>query len=120
MKKILKNKHIYYNKEKELNNLIKHDNNFQARDKSIESNVRFLYHYLKKYLMNMKMNFQIYSKEGMIVLLLAVEKYDMQFGNKFLTYAVWWGTQTLDGYCHSISNTIRFPENRISKLNLSK
>lgn len=60
----------------------------KAIDKLVETNQRFVFSVAKKYA-NSENLLDLVS-EGNIGLIKAIEKFDINSGNRFLTYAVWW------------------------------
>jgi len=108
---------ISYEKELYLLNLIKNENNEKAKNELIQLNLKFLQFYIRKFYYKYENEFLDLLQEGAIGLLLALEKYDIHVGSKFITYAGWWVRQIIDRYCHSFLKPIRFPEHINAKLN---
>lgn len=86
-----------------------------ARKRMIESNLRFVVNVAKKY-QNQGMPLIDLINEGNIGLMNALEKYDVDRGYHFISYAVWWIRQAiLKAICEK-SRTVRLPLNRANEL----
>ncbi|MCQ2586091.1 MAG: RNA polymerase sigma factor RpoD/SigA [Treponema sp.] len=86
-----------------------------ARDKLVNSNLRFVVNVAKKY-QNHGLDLTDLISEGNIGLLTAIEKYDVSKGYHFISYAVWWIRQSiLKAICEK-SRAIRLPMNRANEL----
>jgi len=86
-----------------------------ARDKMVESNLRFVVNVAKKY-QNQGLPLIDLINEGNIGLMNAIEKYDVERGYHFISYAVWWIRQAiLKAICEK-SRTVRLPLNRANEL----
>lgn len=68
----------------------------KAIDKLVETNQRFVYSVAKKYA-NSENILDLIS-EGNIGLIKAIDKFDPNSGNRFLTYAVWWIRRYISDY----------------------
>lgn len=87
----------------------------EARDKLVQSNLRFVVSVAKKY-QNQGLSLEDLISEGNIGLLNAIEKYDPERGFHFISYAVWWIRQAiLKAICEK-SRMIRLPMNRANEL----
>ena len=80
--------------EKELARKIIHDNDPEARDRMIRSNLRLVVNIAKKFA-NRGMPLQDLIEEGNLGLLRAVESFDPEQGNRFSTYGSWWIKQSI-------------------------
>lgn len=87
----------------------------QARDKIVNSNLRFVVNVAKKY-QNHGLDLVDLISEGNIGLLTAVDKFQPEKGYHFISYAVWWIRQSiLKAICEK-SRAIRLPLNRANEL----
>ncbi|MDR1239681.1 MAG: RNA polymerase sigma factor RpoD/SigA [Treponema sp.] len=87
----------------------------QARDKLVNANLRFVVNVAKKY-QSQGLPLSDLISEGNIGLLNAVERYDVDKGYHFISYAVWWIRQAiLKAICEK-SRMIRLPLNRANEL----
>ena len=86
-----------------------------ARKRIIEANLRFVVNVAKKY-QNQGLPLIDLINEGNIGLMNAIEKYDVDRGYHFISYAVWWIKQSiLKAICEK-SRTVRLPLNRANEL----
>jgi RNA polymerase primary sigma factor len=86
-----------------------------ARDMLVKSNLRFVVNVAKKY-QNQGMPLSDLISEGNIGLINAIERYDVDKGYHFISYAVWWIRQAiLKAICEK-SRMIRLPLNRANEL----
>ena len=86
-----------------------------AREKLIRANLRFVVKVAKRY-QDHGLSLSDLISEGNLGLLRAVEKFDVDRGYHFITYAVWWIRQSiLKAICEK-SRAIRLPPNRVSEL----
>ncbi len=91
------------------------DGDEYARNRMIESNLRFVVNVAKKY-QNQGLPLIDLINEGNIGLMNAIEKYDVERGYHFISYAVWWIRQAiLKSICEK-SRTVRLPLNRANEL----
>jgi RNA polymerase primary sigma factor len=87
----------------------------KAREKLVNSNLRFVVNVAKKY-QGQGLPLADLISEGNIGLLNAVERYDVDKGYHFISYAVWWIRQAiLKAICEK-SRMIRLPLNRANEL----
>jgi len=86
-----------------------------ARNKLINSNLRFVVNVAKRY-QGHGMPLADLISEGNIGLIKAVEKYDANRGFHFISYAVWWIRQTILKALADQSRLIRLPVNRTNDL----
>lgn len=82
-----------------------------ARNKMILSNMRLVIHIYKKYssLANVSMSTEDLIQEGTIGLTRAIEKFDVNTGYHFSTYATYWVMQGITRSSANGSRTIRLP-----------
>jgi RNA polymerase primary sigma factor len=89
--------------------------NKAARDKLVNANLRFVVNVAKKY-QGQGLPLLDLISEGNIGLMNAVERYDVEKGYHFISYAVWWIRQAvLKAICEK-SRMIRLPLNRANEL----
>ena len=86
-----------------------------AKDMLVKSNLRFVVNVAKKY-QNQGLPLADLISEGNIGLINAIERYDVEKGYHFISYAVWWIRQAiLKAVCEK-SRMIRLPLNRANEL----
>jgi RNA polymerase primary sigma factor len=86
-----------------------------AKEKLVKGNLRFVVNVAKKY-QNQGLPLLDLISEGNIGLMNAIEKFDVDRGYHFISYAVWWIKQAiLKAICEK-SRMIRLPLNRANEL----
>jgi RNA polymerase primary sigma factor len=91
------------------------DGSQAARDRLVNANLRFVVNVAKRY-QGQGLPLSDLISEGNIGLLYAVERYDVDKGYHFISYAVWWIRQSiLKAVCEK-SRMIRLPLNRANEL----
>jgi RNA polymerase primary sigma factor len=86
-----------------------------AKERLVKANLRFVVNVAKKY-QNQGLPLMDLISEGNIGLMNAIEKYDVDRGYHFISYAVWWIRQAiLKAICEK-SRMIRLPLNRANEL----
>lgn len=80
-----------------------------ARDIIIEKNIRLVTSIAKKYVSDTIMSFDDLCQEGSIGLLKAIDKFDIEKGFKFSTYATWWIRQSIQRALADNNRSIRLP-----------
>jgi RNA polymerase primary sigma factor len=86
-----------------------------ARDRLVNANLRFVVNVAKKY-QGQGLPIMDLISEGNIGLMNAIERYDVDKGYHFISYAVWWIRQAiLKAICEK-SRMIRLPLNRANEL----
>ncbi len=86
-----------------------------AKDRLINGNLRFVVNVAKKY-QNQGLPLSDLISEGNIGLINAAERFDVEKGYHFISYAVWWIRQSiLKAICEK-SRMIRLPLNRANEL----
>jgi RNA polymerase primary sigma factor len=86
-----------------------------AREKLINSNLRFVVSVAKKY-QGHGIPLADLINEGNIGLISAVEKFDVDRGYHFISYAVWWIRQSILKALYEKSRIIRLPVNQTNNL----
>jgi RNA polymerase primary sigma factor len=87
----------------------------KAKEKIVSANLRFVVSVAKQY-QNQGMSLMDLIAEGNIGLLNAVERFDPDTGNHFISYAVWWIRQSIMKALSEKTRTIRLPLNQVSTL----
>jgi RNA polymerase primary sigma factor len=90
-----------------------------AKNKLVESNLRLVVSVAKHYI-GCGVPFQDLIQEGNIGLIKSVDKYDLDRGFRFSTYATWWIKQTLSRAIADQSKTIRIPNHMTELINKIK
>ncbi len=86
-----------------------------AKERLIKANLRFVVNVAKKY-QNQGLTLSDLISEGNLGLITAVDKFDVEKGYHFISYAVWWIKQSiLKAICEK-SRMIRLPLNRANEL----
>jgi len=91
------------------------EGNITARNKLINSNLRFVVSIAKKY-QGMGIPLADLINEGNVGLIYAAEKFDVNRGYHFISYAVWWIRQSILKALYEKSRFIRLPVNQTSDL----
>jgi len=86
-----------------------------AREKLINANLRFVVSVAKKY-QGLGLPLEDLISEGNIGLLNAVDRFDVDKGYHFISYAVWWIRQAIMSALYEKSRLIRLPANRATEL----
>jgi len=89
--------------------------NKAAREKLVNSNLRFVIMVAKKY-QGKGLPLEDLISEGNVGLLKAVKHFDAEKGYRFITYAVWWIRQAIIKAIHEKGRMIRLPSNKTSEL----
>ncbi|MDR1838060.1 MAG: RNA polymerase sigma factor RpoD/SigA [Treponema sp.] len=89
--------------------------NKAARDKLVNSNLRFVINIAKRY-QGLGLSLEDLISEGNTGLLTAVDRFDVNKGCHFISYAVWWIRQAIMSALCEQSKTIRLPTNRAAEL----
>ena len=90
-------------------------NDHQALQKLVSSNLRFVVSVAKSY-QNTGLPLEDLIDEGNLGLIIAAHHYDETRGFKFISYAVWWIRQSILQAIAEKTRTIRLPLNRIADL----
>lgn len=92
------------------------EGNEEAKKKLIESNLRLVVSVAKHY-MGCGVNLPDLIQEGNIGLMKAVEKYDLNRGFRFSTYATWWIKQMISRAIADQNKSIRVPAHMTNLIN---
>lgn len=106
--------------EIELGKRIKEENDSEALEKLINSNLRLVVAIAKTYAQNTSLSLMDLIQEGNIGLINAAQKYDYERGYRFSTHAVWWVKQAISKAIVDQSRTIRLPANIIDEISKLK
>ena len=91
------------------------EGNKAARDKLVNSNLRFVISIAKKY-QNKGLLLEDLISEGNMGLMSAVNHFDASKGYRFITYAVWWIRQSIIKAINEKGRMIRLPGNKSNEL----
>ena len=114
LKQINKIPMISHDEEYELALKAKQGDN-KAREKLINSNLRFVVTVAKKY-QGQGLPLEDLINEGNIGLLTAIDKFEPEKGYHFISYAVWWIRQSIMKAVCEKSRAVRLPLNRANEL----
>ena len=95
------------------------ENDEEAKQKLIESNLRLVVSIAKKHT-NRGLKMLDLMQEGNMGLMKAVEKFEYEIGFKFSTYATWWIRQAITRAIADQGRTIRIPVHMIETINKIK
>lgn len=86
-----------------------------AKNKIVNANLRFVVNVAKKY-QNHGLDLSDLISEGNIGLMTAIEKFEVEKGYHFISYAVWWIRQSILKAVGEKGRAIRLPANRSNEL----
>jgi RNA polymerase primary sigma factor len=89
--------------------------NKAARDRLVNANLRFVVNVAKKY-QGLGLSLEDLIGEGNAGLLNAVNRFDVEKGYHFISYAVWWIRQAIMSALCDKARMIRLPSNRAAQL----
>ena len=87
----------------------------EARNRILTANMRFVVNVAKKY-QNRGLELEDLISEGYIGLIEALDKFDVDRGYHFISYAVWWIRQSILKAISEKSRAIRLPMNKTNEL----
>jgi len=87
----------------------------KAREKLVSANLRFVVSVAKKY-QGLGLPLDDLISEGNVGLLNAVDRFDVDKGYHFISYAVWWIRQAIMSALYEKARMIRLPVNRATDL----
>jgi len=87
----------------------------EAREKLVNANLRFVISVAKKY-QGLGLPLEDLISEGNVGLLNAVDRFDVDKGYHFISYAVWWIRQSIMSALYEKARMIRLPVNRATEL----
>jgi RNA polymerase sigma factor (sigma-70 family) len=93
-----------------------------SRNQLVQSNIRLVIHIAKRFA-NKGIDTEELIQEGSIGLIKAAEKYNLNKGFRFTTYAYWWIQQAIKNALSQMRSSIRIPNNtsdRILKIERTK
>ncbi|MCX8058709.1 MAG: RNA polymerase sigma factor RpoD/SigA [Spirochaetes bacterium] len=91
------------------------EGDLKAKEKLINSNLRFVVSIAKKY-QNKGLSMMDLIAEGNVGLLNAIEKFDPDRGYHFISYAVWWIRQAILKAISEKTRMVRLPLNKTNEL----
>jgi len=86
-----------------------------AREKLINSNLRFVVNIAKKY-QGLGLPLEDLISTGNVGLVTAVDRFAVEKNNRFISYAVWWIRQSILSALSEKTRMIRLPVNRVMEL----
>lgn len=86
-----------------------------ARGRILKANLRFVVKIAKRY-QNRGLPLEDLISEGNVGLIKAFERFDVDRGFRFISYAVWWIRQSIFKAVYEKSRMIRLPLNRVNEL----
>jgi RNA polymerase primary sigma factor len=89
--------------------------NKTAREKLVNANLRFVVNVAKNY-QGLGLPLEDLIGEGNAGLLTAVDRFDVEKGYRFISYAVWWIRQSIINAIYDKGSLIRLPANRAAEL----
>ncbi len=90
-------------------------NSKEYRDYFLDNNRRLVYLFVKK-LNVARRDFEDLFQEGVIGMMTALKKFDVESGHKFSTYAIWWIRQAIIRNMRYYSKAVKIPENLSEKI----
>lgn len=87
----------------------------EAKEELVRRNLRFVISVAKQYSKS-NVPFEDLVNEGNLGLIRAAERFDVDRGYRFISYAVWWVRQAILQYVAEQSRTVRLPLNKSASL----
>ncbi len=87
----------------------------KARNRIVDANLKFVVKSVKRFT-NTNVPILDLIEEGNLGLMEAIKHFDVNSGNKFTTYAIWWINQSIIKYFQDKSRLIRVPVNKSNDL----
>lgn len=91
----------------------------RAREKLINHHLRLSMQWARKF-SGTGLPYEELVQEGNIGLIKAAEKFEVERGFRFVTYASWWVRSTISEYIRDCGRTIRLPATKVAKLSLMR
>lgn len=115
---------VSHERQDEIFKLLKNDKLSQKektklKNELISGNLRFVITIAKLY-QNQGLDLLDLISEGNLGLIRAIDKYDTDSQNKFISYAVWWIRQSIMSALNDYSRTIRIPSNIVQEQEKNK
>ncbi len=107
-------KKLGYDEEYEIIKQIKNGNK-EVRDKFLQDNMGLVISIVNKF-STFNVEFDDLFQEGCLGLLKAIDKFDVEMGYKFSTYAIWWIRHYVSRYIQKTGRTIRIPVSKQEQL----
>lgn len=108
---------LAHGSKEQIKNLTEHLQLFKfSKNRMVEANLRLVFSRAKMY-MNKGLSLEDLLQEGNIGLIKAIEKYDVEKGYKFGTYATWWIDQALGRAVADKGRLIRIPVHMVENIN---
>ncbi len=101
-------------KKELLDNIKMYLNYLKAQERMINSNLKLVVSVAKKY-QSEKVDLMDLISQGNMGLIRAVERFDIDKGYKFSTYAIWWIKQYISKFLYENLSDIKTPEEEIKK-----
>lgn len=101
----------------ELIRLYKLNNDLKAREELILKNKNLVYKAATHRKGMSLLEYEDLVQEGIIGLIIGIEKFNIEYPSKFSTYIYYWIKQRIDRAIHNTGSTIRLPVHLINKIN---
>lgn len=101
----------------ELIRLYKINNDLKAKEELILKNKNLVYKAASQRKGMSLLDYEDLVQEGIIGLMIGIEKFNIDYPSKFSTYIYYWIKQRIDRAIHNTGSTIRLPVHLINKIN---